>query len=386
MISADALGTLVLFEPASGSGFGSVFTQAVSGAMQAACGLSFHVEVVDDENGLEETLSKFVDSATCTVVVCAPRSGVGPAAEVLYRMRASGTAAAFVGYGDFSKDALAQLLRLGADDVIAAGVPGATITAAIERAAGRVASRTRSERAYCAARHQITALKQSSHEIEDRFRVAREVVIESLLMALSVRELDSVAHSMRVRAYTAHLAQITGYPECMRETLEHAAMLHDIGKIGMSDEILFRTGWLTHNELQQLEPHADFGARIVERIEFLRPLAPIIRHHHERFDGHGFPARLAGTAIPLGARIFAIADSLDAMTSDKPYRAAMAFEVAAEEIHRGAGKQFDPDLVERVLSVAPGTWQDICERAINDFRSRSSLFSFPAMMPFAQTA
>ncbi len=385
-MGADAQGTLVLLEPACGSGFDSVFTHAVAGGMQAACGLMFHVEIVDDKNGLEETLSRFVDSAACAVVVCAPRSGVGPAAEVLYRIRASGTPAAFVGYGDFRKDALAQLLRLGADDVIAPGLPEAELIAAIQRAAGRSSARTRSEQAYCEARHQIVALKQSIQETEDRCKAARKVVIESLLIALAVREPDSTAHSMRVRAYTAHLAQITGYPERMRETLEHAAMLHDIGKIGMSDEILFRTGWLTHNELQQLEPHADFGARIVERIEFLRPLAPIIRHHHERFDGHGFPDRLAGTAIPLGARIFAIADSLDAMTSDKPYRAAMAFEVAAEEIHRGAGKQFDPDLVERVLSVAPGTWQDIRERMMNDFRRRSPLFSFPATLPLSQTA
>lgn len=378
-MTPDAQGTLVLLEPASGTGFGSIF-------MQAAAAVSLRVEVVGDEDSLQETLSEFVDSARCAVVICAPRSEVGSAADVLYRIRAAGTTAAFVGYGDFSKNALAQLLRLGADDVLAPDVPAAVLTAAIERAACRATARTRSEQAYRSAGDHIAALKQSIDEREDRLNEARGAVIESLLMAMAVREPEAIPHSMRVRAYTAHLADLTGYPERMRETLEHAAMLHDIGKIGMSDEIIFRGGWLTHDELQQLEPHADFGARIVERIDFLRPLAPIIRHHHERFDGQGFPDRLTGNVIPLGARIFAIADSLDAMTSDKPYRAAMTFEVAAEEIHRGAGKQFDPEMVERLLSVAPNTWQGIRERVMNDLRSRSPLFLFPSTTPLAQTA
>ena len=378
-MTANAQGTVLLLEPASGSGFDEVLMQAVSAT-------SLHVEVVSDEERLQERLSAFVDDGRCAVVLCAPVSEAGSAADVLYRLRAVGTAAAFVGYGDFDKVALGQLIRLGADDVHMPPVDAAELLAVIERAARRAAARIQHEQEQQAARDQIVALKTRLNESEDRRRAAHEVAMESLLMALASRELDAIPHCLRVQAYTAELAVLAGYPERMREALGHAALLHDIGKIGMSDDVLFRDGWLTHNQRQQLEPHAEFGGRAAERIEFLQSVAPIIRHHHERFDGQGYPDGLAGNRIPLGARIFSIADSLDAMTSDKPYRAAMTFEVAADEIHRCAGKQFDPELVERFASVAPNAWREIRDEAMARFRGRQPLFGFPTTMPLAETA
>jgi putative nucleotidyltransferase with HDIG domain len=368
-MTANAQGTLLLLPPADGSGFDSVL-------MHAASAMSLHVEVVGDEDHLQESLSAFVDSGQCAVVLCAPCTEVGSAADVVYRLKAVGTTAAFVGYGDFDKAALAQLIRLGADDVIMPPVDAAELLAVIERAAKRAAARNQQEQAQDADHRQIAALKRCMKESEDRCRAARGVAIESLLMALASRELDAIPHCLRVQAYTARLAVLAGYPEGMREALGHAALLHDIGKIGMSDDVLFRDGWLTYNERQQLEPHAEFGGRIAERIEFLRSVAPIVRHHHERFDGQGYPDGLSGNRIPLGARIFSIADSLDAMTSDKPYRAGMTFEIAADEIHRCAGKQFDPELVESFASLAPSAWRDIRDEVMAGFRSRHPLFFF----------
>jgi putative nucleotidyltransferase with HDIG domain len=369
---------LWLLEPASGAGFDSEL-------MEAIAAFPWPSEVVRDEKALDELLWALEGSGQCAVILCAPRSDAGMAREVLYRVRAAGANAAFVAYGDFSKDALVQLLRLAADDVILQGGKE-EIGAVLEQAARRVGARRRHEENQRTAMRRAATLRALLAESEKRLEAAQRVAVESLLMALAVREPDAIEHSFRVQAYARHLAEIAGYPEQMREVLGRAALLHDIGKIGVSDEVLFRKGWLKQDELLQLEPHAEFGAVIAERAGFLRALAPIVRHHHERFDGQGFPEGLAGRAIPLGARIFAIADSLDAMTSDKTYRAAMTFEVAAEEIHRNAGKQFDPKLVEHFLSVAPSTWQTIRDEVMGSLRRRDSLFLFPATAEVAQHA
>jgi putative nucleotidyltransferase with HDIG domain len=372
-------GTMVLLEAESGSGIGNAFIQSISTT-------PLHLQVVTDEDSLQKILWDLLDDAKRAVVVCAPLTTAGSASEVLHRMRATGGNSGFVGYGDFTREQLVELIRLGADEVVMAPEANGALPAAIDRAFRRVTARIQRDQEEQATRQQVTALKAALNEREDQCRAARGVAIETLLMALAVREPDAICHSLRVQAYASHLARLSGYPERMLEPLEQAALLHDVGKIGMSDQILFRNGWLSHQELQQLEPHAEFGARILERIEFLRPLAPIVRHHHERFDGQGFPAGLTGNAIPLGARIFSIADSLDAMTSDKPYRAAMTFEVAAQEIYRSSGKQFDPQLVEHFLSVAPSKWSSIRDQVLDEFRGRSALFAFPETVPLGNIA
>ena len=375
---AEEQGRLLLLEPASGAGFNS-------GLMEAIATLGWRSEVVRDEKALQESLCALAEREQHAVMLCAPRSDAGVAHEVLYRVRAAGANVAFVGYGDFGKSALVKLLRLGADDVI---LPNSEeeVPPVLERAMRRVEARKRHEEERRGVLRRAACLRASLAEMEQQLAAAQRVAVESLMMALAVREPDAIEHSLRVQAYAGHLARIAGYPEQMQDVLEQAALLHDIGKIGISDEVLFRKGWLTHDELVQLEPHAEFGALIVERTDFLQGLAPIVRHHHERFDGQGFPDGLAGRAIPLGARIFAIADSLEAMTSDKPYRAAMTFDVAAEEIHRNSGKQFDPQLVEHFLSVAPDTWETIRDGVMRSLRGRDALFSFPATAEVVQNA
>jgi len=128
-------------------------------------------------------------------------------------------------------------------------------------------------------------------------------------------------------------------------------LLHDIGKIGIPDGILLKPGRLGVEEWKIMRTHPELGRRLVERIPFLRGAVPIVYHHHERWDGTGYPSGLKGEMIPLGARIFAVADAFDAMTCDRPYSVAISFEAARVEIERCAGAHFDPAVVQAFLAV-----------------------------------
>jgi putative nucleotidyltransferase with HDIG domain len=134
-------------------------------------------------------------------------------------------------------------------------------------------------------------------------------------------------------------------------TLRRGALLHDIGKIGVPDHILRKPGPLTENEWTTMRLHPDLGAKIIAHVPFLEEVAVIIRAHHERWDGNGYPVGTAGQAIPLGARIFAVADSFDAMTSDRPYRRGRQLDEALAEVERCSGSQFDPQVVTAFLAV-----------------------------------
>jgi HD-GYP domain-containing protein (c-di-GMP phosphodiesterase class II) len=152
------------------------------------------------------------------------------------------------------------------------------------------------------------------------------------------------------------LTQLPEFPDALAQTILAAARVHDVGKVGIRDSALLKPGPLTTEERQDIQMHAMIGADIVSRIPEYRLCASIIRHHHERWDGAGYPDGLIGDDIPIGARIIAIADAFDAMTSDRPYRRAMSAEAAIEEIQRSSGVQFDPKIVaafERVMGFAP---------------------------------
>ena len=181
-------------------------------------------------------------------------------------------------------------------------------------------------------------------------------------MALDKREHETYAHSLRVRAYTIYLARAIGYPPALLPSLEQAALLHDIGKLSVPDCVLLKPGKLTEEEWGEMRAHAPFGAQILERIPFLKSAALIVRHHHERYDGTGYPDRLRGDRIPIGSRIFAFADTLDAMTSDRPYRKAPGFSVVGEEIARHIGTQFDPHIASLFLKVPIEQWERLRDR------------------------
>jgi putative nucleotidyltransferase with HDIG domain len=180
---------------------------------------------------------------------------------------------------------------------------------------------------------------------------AYSCTLGALVHALDAREHETSDHSQRVVRYTLAIADRMGIAHSQMEEIGRGALLHDIGKIGVPDSILLKPGPLTHAEWAEMRRHPEVGYRILESISFLRPAAEIVLAHQERWDGGGYPRRLRGEAIPLGARIFAIADTLDAMTSDRPYRKAANFAQARQEIARCAGTQFDPRCVEAFVRI-----------------------------------
>ncbi|HYI24252.1 MAG TPA: HD-GYP domain-containing protein [Thermomicrobiales bacterium] len=174
--------------------------------------------------------------------------------------------------------------------------------------------------------------------------------LETLVDAVEQRDPYTAYHSSRVAGYARQiLAEMSDIPYQLTETIVTAARLHDIGKVGVRDVTLYKPGPLTPDERMEVLRHADLGAAIVSRTEEYRMTASIIRHHHERWDGSGYPDRISGEDIPLGARVIAVADAFDAMTTDRPYSTAMSDEVAIREITRGAGTHFDPVVVNAFL-------------------------------------
>jgi putative nucleotidyltransferase with HDIG domain len=195
---------------------------------------------------------------------------------------------------------------------------------------------------------QSKALVQALAETERTY----DATLHALSNALDVRDTETEGHARRVVEYMELIAEELGLPVDMYATLRRGALLHDIGKIGVPDHVLRKPGPLTDAEWVVMRKHPDLGAGIIEDIPFLEEVAIIVRAHHERWDGRGYPDGLAGNDIPLGARIFAVADSFDAMTSDRPYRLGRPMQEALGEIVGGRGTQFDPQVCDAFLRVA----------------------------------
>jgi putative nucleotidyltransferase with HDIG domain len=198
-------------------------------------------------------------------------------------------------------------------------------------------------------------LKRALQEVEEGYRFT----LEALAAALDAREHETQAHSQRVREYAITLAQCLNLSSSELIDIGRGALLHDIGKIGVPDSILLKPAKLTPEEWVQMKRHPQVGYEILRGIKFLAPAADIVLTHQERWDGRGYPNGLSRTDIPLGARIFGVVDTLDAMTSDRPYRKKLSFQSAREEVWRCSGTQFDPQVAEAFLGIAPETWQNI---------------------------
>lgn len=178
-----------------------------------------------------------------------------------------------------------------------------------------------------------------------------ENVIFMLAMAIEEKDAYTEGHLQRLRYYSEQLAIAIGLEEDTVRAIRYGGVLHDIGKIGVSEAILTKPDVLTPDELLQMQQHPAIGERIVTQMRFAQEVAPIVRHHHERWDGKGYPDRLAGTDIPIGARIVAITDSYDAMTTDRPYRAALGQDEAIRRLRQGSGTQWDAELIDRFIEI-----------------------------------
>src|SRR5688572_14853571 len=210
-------------------------------------------------------------------------------------------------------------------------------------------------------------VEEATRDLQGAFRELKNTyksTLEALGSALDTRDVGTEAHSRRVHGYSMATAKEFGVPEHQLSDIAHGVLLHDIGKIGIPDAILLKPGPLTPEEWKVMRRHPEIGRRLIESIPFLREAVPIIYHHHERWDGSGYPLGLKGEDIPLGARIFAVVDAFDAMTYDRPYSKAIAVEDAKSEIHRCTGTHFDPTVVEAFFRVP--------EALLDQIRKKSS--------------
>ena len=192
-----------------------------------------------------------------------------------------------------------------------------------------------------------------------RIERAYDDTLEALGAALDLRDTETAGHSRRVSLYCLEIARAMGCTNEQLKTIARGSYLHDIGKIGIPDAVLLKQGKLTTEEMTVMQTHVRIGYELLSRIPFLSSASEIVLAHQERYDGAGYPQGLMGEEIPLGARIFAVADTLDAMTSDRPYRQALPFQTAREEVIGESGKQFDPDVVRVFLSFPEQTWENI---------------------------
>lgn len=197
--------------------------------------------------------------------------------------------------------------------------------------------------ASCGAFAGILGWKQ--RKAEDALKRSFYQTLEALARALEARDPYTEGHTQRTARYAVAIAREMGLDEPARTAIEQAGLLHDLGKIATPDAILRKEGPLTPAERAEMLRHPAAGSRILSGVEFLSRAAVLVRHHHESYDGSGYPDGLAGSAIPLGARILAAADTLDAMTTDRPYRKGLSFAEAGLELERGAGSQFDPAVI-----------------------------------------
>ena len=202
-------------------------------------------------------------------------------------------------------------------------------------------------------------LREINLRLEEMVRARTQALLEGLIAALDYRDAETQWHSRRVSLYARRLAQQLGIPEPDLTVVEHGALLHDIGKIGVRDRVLLKPGPLTTDEWTEMKRHPELGWALLQRVDYLRPASSIVMQHQEKWDGSGYPTGLKGDAIVIGARIFHVVDTLDAMTSDRPYRKARPFADAREEIRRCAGTQFDPSVVDAFLAVPPEDWERI---------------------------
>ena len=192
--------------------------------------------------------------------------------------------------------------------------------------------------------------------------------LEALGSALDLKDAETEGHCQRVTAFCISIAKSMPVPDTYLPILARAAFLHDIGKMAIPDGILRKPGPLTDDEKQIMRKHCEIGYNMLIRIPFLRDAAEIVLAHQELYDGSGYPRGLSGDQIPLGARIFTIADSLDAMISDRPYRRALPMSHAREEIKRCSGSQFVPAVVDVFMSIPELHWIELRENLGSPFR------------------
>jgi putative nucleotidyltransferase with HDIG domain len=229
----------------------------------------------------------------------------------------------------------------------------AELRARLERAEREAAAHQRQLERYAADLRESYRREKARAQ---QLRRSYKATVRALSNAVEARDAYTGKHAERVAAYGLAIARAAGMNVADEPQLEFGFLLHDIGKVGVPDEILFKPAALSSDEFARIAKHAEIGSEILRHVDFLDEAMLIVRHHHERWDGTGYPDGLRGEQIPLAARVFAIADTLDALTTDRPYRKAVGFAEARRVIHDGSGTQFDASMVEAYNTIGDDTF------------------------------
>jgi HD-GYP domain-containing protein (c-di-GMP phosphodiesterase class II) len=228
----------------------------------------------------------------------------------------------------------------------------------LERVEREAASRQRQLERYAADLREVFKRERARAQ---ELRASYMATVRALSNAVEARDAYTGKHADRVSAFGLELARRAGMDVVRQPQLEFGFLLHDVGKVAVPDAILFKTGPLTDEEYALIAEHPVTGAEILRGVTFLGDGIDVVRHHHERWDGTGYPDRLHGEEIPLSARVFAVADTLDALTTDRPYRFAVGWEVARDIIRDAAGTQFDPAVVAAYETIADPVFAALAE-------------------------
>src|SRR5689334_19709448 len=220
--------------------------------------------------------------------------------------------------------------------------------------------------------NELTVANASLNQTLEKLFMNYRATLRALATALEARDVETKGHSDRVVAFSLELGRKLGLSASELIALEQGALLHDIGKIGVRDSILLKRGPLTADEWVEMREHINHGLRIISGIDFLKGAAPVVGQHHEKFNGSGYPHGLSGEQIHINARIFAVADAVDAITSDRPYHQARSFEDAVDELLRCAGTHFDPEIVKLFLSMPLAAWRELRKRAAEPARLKDA--------------
>ncbi|HKW64727.1 MAG TPA: HD domain-containing phosphohydrolase [Candidatus Acidoferrum sp.] len=252
-----------------------------------------------------------------------------------------------------------KAMRSGADDYLVKPLRESAVVASLENALHK---RRLEQEVENHQQHLEEMVAERTHQLRaalEQVEQSYEDTLQSLGAAIDLRDNETEGHSQRVCRYSLEIARAMGWYDKQLGMLARGAYLHDIGKLGVPDGILLKPGPLTPEERKIMQRHAQIGFELVKDIPFLADATDVVLMHHERFDGTGYPQGLRGEQIPMSVRIFAIADTLDAVTSERPYQRASSFESAREIIRRLSGTAFDPQVVNVFLSIREDVWPTI---------------------------
>jgi putative nucleotidyltransferase with HDIG domain len=282
-------------------------------------------------------------------------------------------------------DSAINALRVGAFDYIMKPFDVRYVVAAVERALEHRALRDAKRRYETQLERMVERRTAELGDALETLEHTYRSTLKALAAALETRDVETHGHSERVVRFSLRLGRELGLDEGQLKALEFGALLHDIGKIGVSDMILRKPSALTEEEWVKMRQHPLHGQQILRGIEFLEDAARVVGQHHEKWDGSGYPLGLGGEEIDLNARIFAVADAFDALTSDRVYRAKTSYGEAAAELDRCSGQHFDPGVVAAFHRISPEEWEEL-RRPIGNQKQAQRAVNRNKILPITENA